>query len=85
MKVAHVAPPPAAPRAPVVAIDPPKSAIGAHGAPASIAPAPSVSTPITVRSGMTLRGPKKIAVFNHKGGTGKTTTSVSVAAGLAAR
>jgi chromosome partitioning protein len=28
-------------------------------------------------------GPRRIAVFNHKGGTGKTTTSVSVAAGLA--
>jgi chromosome partitioning protein len=29
--------------------------------------------------------PKLIAVFNHKGGTGKTTTSVSIAAGLALR
>jgi chromosome partitioning protein len=29
--------------------------------------------------------PRVIAVFNHKGGTGKTTTSVSVAAGLALR
>ncbi len=30
-------------------------------------------------------GPRRLAVFNHKGGTGKTTTSVSIAAGLAER
>ncbi len=29
--------------------------------------------------------PKCIAIFNHKGGTGKTTTSVSIAAGLASQ
>lgn len=56
---------------------------------APIAPTASVSAsiaaPTTLRSTMKVHGPRKIAVFNHKGGTGKTTTSVSVAAGLAAR
>jgi chromosome partitioning protein len=34
---------------------------------------------------LAVKGPRRLAVFNHKGGTGKTTTSVSVSAGLAAR
>lgn len=37
------------------------------------------------RTAQTQRSQRVLAVFNHKGGTGKTTTSVHVAAGLAAR
>src|SRR5262249_42477865 len=65
----------------------------------SVTPGPAIAIPTTplpraARAGGRERvaaevpvagGPRTIAVFSHKGGTGKTTRAVSVAAGLAAR
>jgi chromosome partitioning protein len=48
---------------------------------AAASSAPGRSTRIPAR----IHAPARLAIFNHKGGTGKTTTSVSIAAGLAAR
>jgi chromosome partitioning protein len=52
--------------------------------PATATSAPKPPIPLT-RPRKEIQGPRRLAIFNHKGGTGKTTTTVSIAAGLAER
>lgn len=62
-----------------------EASASAPGSSQLAAPAADVAPSPVARRAADTRKPHVVAVFNHKGGTGKTTTSVSLAAGLAMR
>jgi chromosome partitioning protein len=71
------------PAPPAVATGPAPQAMPAAGVVIPVMPTAPKTKPAREATALTGDRPRCIAVFNHKGGTGKTTTSVSVAAGLA--